>query len=382
MEPVIAANTKFSLDLLKQLCQKSKDNVLFSPLSISSALGLVLLGAKGETADQMYKVLQFFKETIIYHDLYEAINQGGKNRKLKLYNRMFGDRTIDFLDGYLDKCEEWCFAGIRNVDFKTNPEAARAQINTWVKNKTKVDCKPDADQKCDPYKNSIENLLGKEDVSKDSVLALISVMHFEARWAQSFEPLHTNKDKAQNGQMMQTTQIFPLGEIPDADSKMLEIPYENSDVSFLIILPNQNDGLPKLLDSMTHEKILMWTQSHWMTPTEVTVDMPIFQLKEKYDLEEAMKALGMTDVFGDSCDLSGMASGKLKLSKVVHGCSVNVDEKGINADTGNGGVVKSLCCKVPTNRFVADRPFLFFIRHNPTKSILFWGRFNPQGPVN
>ncbi|ROL43007.1 Serpin B6 [Anabarilius grahami] len=82
IEPVIWANSKFSIDMLKVFCKGNTANVLFSPLSISSALGLVLLGAKGETADQMYK-------------------------------------------DFLDNCEEWCFASMRNVDLKTNPDAAR-----------------------------------------------------------------------------------------------------------------------------------------------------------------------------------------------------------------------------------------------------------------
>ncbi len=56
IEPVILANSKFSIDLLKVLCKDNTDNVLFSPLSISSALGPVVLGARGETAEQMYKV--------------------------------------------------------------------------------------------------------------------------------------------------------------------------------------------------------------------------------------------------------------------------------------------------------------------------------------
>jgi len=58
IEPVVLAHSKFSIDLLKELCKGNTENVLFSPLSISSALGLVSLGAgyKSETADQIYKV--------------------------------------------------------------------------------------------------------------------------------------------------------------------------------------------------------------------------------------------------------------------------------------------------------------------------------------
>ncbi len=56
IKPVILANSKFSIDLLKVLCKDNTENVIFSPLSISSTLGLVLLGAKNNTADQLNKV--------------------------------------------------------------------------------------------------------------------------------------------------------------------------------------------------------------------------------------------------------------------------------------------------------------------------------------
>ncbi len=35
--------------------------------------------------------------------------------------------------------------------------------------------------------------------------------------------------------------------------------------------------------------------------------------------------LGITDLFSDKCDLSGMAPGKLKLSKVVHKYFIEVN---------------------------------------------------------
>lgn len=131
----------------------------------------------------------------------------------------------------------------------------------------------------------------------------------------------------------------------------------------------------KLVESITYEKLQEWTEPDNMFPTEVTVEIPIFKMQEKYDLEEALKALGTTDVFGDKCDLSGMAPGPLKLSKVVHKSFVEVNEKGTEAEGGSGGVMKSFAKSKSPESFVADHPFLFFIRHNLTKSIIFWGRF-------
>ncbi|KAF4101804.1 hypothetical protein G5714_016604 [Onychostoma macrolepis] len=319
MEPVILANSKFSIGLLKVLCKATTGNVLFSPLSISSALGPIVLGAKNNTADQMLKGLRFGKMRIMYHYLFEEIYKEGEyknlepnhkmKRSLQLVNRLFGDKTVNFYDDYLDHCEEWCFASLRSVDFKNNPEAAREKINSWVASETD---------------NKIMELLDQGDVSKDTSLALISSMHFRRNWLNAFK---------------------------------------------------------KLVDSITYEKIMEWTEPDNMIPTEVNVEMPSFKLQEKYDLEKALTALGITDLFSDKCDLSGMAPGPLKLSKVVHKCVVEVDEKGTDAEGGGGGVVKTLQSNKITESFKVKSPFLFFIRHNSTKSILFWGRVTPPPPV-
>ncbi len=137
----------------------------------------------------------------------------------------------------------------------------------------------------------------------------------------------------------------------------------------------------KLVDSITYEKILEWTEPDNMILTDVNVEMPIFKLQEKYDLEKALTALGITDLFSDKCDLSGMAPGPLKLSKVVHKSVVEVNEEGTNAEGGGGGDVQTDGNGIQ-EYFKVKSPFLFFIRHNPTKSIIFWGRFTPPSPVN
>ncbi len=125
-----------------------------------------------------------------------------------------------------------------------------------------------------------------------------------------------------------------------------------------------------------------WTEPDNMIPTDVNVEMPIFKLQEKYDLEKALTALGITDLFSDKCDLSGMAPGKLKLSKMVHKSVVEVDETSTDAEAGGGGAVDQTDGNgIPNESFTADQPFLFFIRHNSTKSIIFWGRFTPPPPV-
>lgn len=57
MEDLYEANGSFAINLLKMLGEEdSSRNVFFSPLSISSALAMVFMGAKGNTATQMSQV--------------------------------------------------------------------------------------------------------------------------------------------------------------------------------------------------------------------------------------------------------------------------------------------------------------------------------------
>ncbi|KAL1257332.1 hypothetical protein QQF64_010576 [Cirrhinus molitorella] len=285
--PVILANSKFSIDLLKVLCKATTGNVLFSPLSISSALGLVVLGAKNNTADQMMKGLHFGQMRIMYHYLYEEIYKEGEyknkepgqksKRSVQLANRLFGEQTVNFSNDYLDLCEEWSFGSLRSADFKMNPDAAKDEINSWVK---KI---------C-----GMENFLDKGDVSKDTNLALISAVYFKKKWANKFERTVTNKHqvKGVNWPMMGKKDTIPMGTIPHrqyqlpTEAQILEIPYENEHLSMLVILPNKSEELPKLVDSITYEKVMEWTQPDNMILTDVDVTMPIFKMQEKYNLKD------------------------------------------------------------------------------------------------
>ncbi len=87
-------------------------------------------------------------------------------------------------------------------------------------------------------------------------------------------------------------------------------------------------------------------------------------------------AWGMEDVFDEQkVNLSGMSpNNDLVVSKVVHKAFVEVNEEGTEAAAATGVVMMTKCRRIP-QVFNADHPFLFFIRHNPTKSILFYRRF-------
>lgn len=115
-----------------------------------------------------------------------------------------------------------------------------------------------------------------------------------------------------------------------------------------------------------------------MDTVEVQVSLPRFKLEKTYDMKELLISMGMVDAFDmGKCDFSHMSPcDDLVLSKVVHKSFVEVNEEGTEAAAATAAIMMMRCAMLPPERFVADHPFLFFIQHKPTRSILFCGRYS------
>ncbi|XP_014399295.1 PREDICTED: leukocyte elastase inhibitor-like [Myotis brandtii] len=103
MEQLSLANTRFAVDLFRTLKDNNPSgNIFISPMSISSALAMVFLGARGTTEAQMSKTLHFdaIKEIhSSFQSLNADINKRGAPYILKLANRLYGEKTYEFLPG-------------------------------------------------------------------------------------------------------------------------------------------------------------------------------------------------------------------------------------------------------------------------------------------
>lgn len=124
------------------------------------------------------------------------------------------------------------------------------------------------------------------------------------------------------------------------------------------------------------EKLREWTRPENLDLLEVNVQLPRFKLEESCELSTLLASLGMQDLFSGKADLSGISgAGGLSVSKVVHKSFVEVNEEGTEAAAATAVAV---CYAMPLTEeyFTADHPFIFFIRHNPSTSILFLGRLS------
>ena len=140
-------------------------------------------------------------------------------------------------------------------------------------------------------------------------------------------------------------------------------------ISFLPLL--------KLEEQFTADKLLEWTRAENMHLTELYLWLPRFKVEEKYDLPVPLECMGMVNAFDpQKADFSGMSSTQgLVVSKVLHKSFVEVNEEGTEAAAATGVEVSVRSAQIAED-FCCDHPFLFFIIHSKTNSILFTGRMS------
>ncbi|XP_075388749.1 serpin B8-like [Tenrec ecaudatus] len=370
MEHICEANGGFAIRLLKFLGKESpNENLLFSPMSIFSALAMVLMGAKGNTAAQMSQALCLKQDGDIHHgfqSLLGTIHTHGAQCLLRTANRLFGETTCNFLSAFKESCQKFYQADLEELSFAQDTEESRKHINDWVAERTE---------------GKISEVLGAGTVDPLTKLVLVNAIYFKGKWKEPFDQKHTRGMLFRTSQGKKTVQMmfkqarFRLGYVDEVHTQVLELPYAGEELSMVILLPDEDTGLAALEEELTYEKLRAWTDSKILTPRKADVFLPRLKLAESYDLEPVLRGLGMTDAFEEvKADFSGMSTKKnVPVSKVAHKCFIEVNEEGTVAAAATAVVRNSRSARSDP-RFCADHPFLLVMCHRATGSLVFCGR--------
>ncbi|XP_021513450.1 serpin B9-like [Meriones unguiculatus] len=353
------------------LCEKNPSkNVCYSPMNISSTLAMLLLGAKGNTEIQILQVIDVCAESGVHRKLQwllSILNKPTRKYSLRVASRLFAENTCEFLPTFKESCLQFYKSELEQLSFAKDAEESRKHINTWVSKQTK---------------GKIPELLSEDSVDSQTRLVLVNATYFKGRWHRQFDIKSTremlfkiNEKEKRPVQMMCQEHTFKLAYVSEVQAQVLLLPYKGKDLNMLVLLPDDGVDLSQVENNLTFMKLKAWTRPDFMKNTKVSVFLPKFKLQEDYDMESVFQHLGIMNVFQEGkVDLSGMSPVKdLCVSKIVHQSVVEVNEEGTEAAATLNAVNEKLC---NTAVFCADRPFLFFIRHNKTNTILFCGRFS------
>ncbi len=379
-EPGAAANAAdavnaFALDLYAELAQQD-GNLVFSPHSVAIALAMTRTGAAGSTLDELTDVL-YLGSLDDPDAAFNALDQALADRSgtftrrddseaeltLEIANSLWGQQDTTFKDPFLEGLAGHYGAGLRLVDFKTDPEGARQVINEWVASQTR---------------DRIEDLIPEDTLDALTRLVLTNAVYLLAPWEQVFEEgstapatFHRLDGTTTSADLMAQAAGLPYAAA--AGWQAVELAYAGRDLSMLVIVPDEGSFADV---EASFDSALLRTVVDRLESRQVNLRFPKFEFRTQTGLTTALRNLGVVDAFEpDVADFSGMTDDEsLYISAVVHEAFIAVDEEGTEAAAATAVVVSATSAPLDPVELVVDRPFLFAIRDVPTGAVLFLGR--------
>ncbi len=362
---------RFAVKMYSELA-KEDGNLFFSPYSITSALGMTDAGAKGETDLQIRQALQV---DLIGEDFHAGINGldlslkshslVAENVELKTVNSIWSQRDLMLQVNFLDLLSRHYDAGINILDFMLEPETSRLIINKWISEQTQ---------------QRIKDLLPEGAITQDVKLVLTNAIYFFADWLIKFNRTDIQPFVYLNGNQ-KIVYMMDLREEPvkllyyeSSNCRILELPYKGERLVMDLILPDA--GTFYNFERSISAEVISDLINRLDSVGLAHVRIPRFEFTTKsISLTKAFMNLGMVVPFSLSADFSGISNTSLYIDDIYHKAFIKVDEKGTEAAAATAVIMLPVSTNPPPPpQFVADRPFIFFIRDTLTGAILFMGR--------
>jgi serine protease inhibitor len=360
--PQVDRDNAFALELFQQMAQNTgDDNVVISPLSISFAMGMTWNGAAGTTKSEMSDMLGLTNmPDSLVNEYYEVMQKSlpvvDSLTKVTVANSLWYRNGFSVKSSFLQLNDNYFDSYIRSLDFSQT--WASDTINGWVDAKT----------------NHLINKIVSA-ISESAVLYLINAVYFKGVWCKPFDPEYTSTssfytESGATAEMNQMSMTDTLSYYADANAQYVDLPYGNTAYSMTVVLPATGKTTSDLLSQMTPTSLNTAVSS--MVKRQIYLALPRFKVTCDFELKSTLQALGMTAAFTGESDFSNISDQSLAISSVKHKTFVEVTEEGTKAAAVTSvGFVTSI---PDYPLFVANKPFLFFIREKGTGVILFAGK--------
>lgn len=369
--PFANQTTQFAFDITKRVTTEEgvAKNVFISPLSLHMALGMILNGADGQTAQEIQKTLHLDAQTLAeanqtYQNLLVNLPKADPKVQLILANSVWYRSTFPVEVSFQNLLKQSFDATVSAEDF--NSPATVGKINNWASEKTN---------------GKIPKVISQ--IQSNDVMFLLNALYFKGDWTTQFNPGKTidapftlASGTTTNVQMMRNDLNINMAFRPTYGA--YELPYGSGQFAMTVLLPTENLTADALINNLTGEE---WNQLQKdMKLGNVDFGLPKFTLNYEIMLNRALSALGMPMAFTELANFSKLSKqGGLALSFVKQNTFVAVDEKGTEAAAVTTGGVTTTSVKVPT---LCDRPFVFIIHEKTTGTILFTGKMADPTKAN
>ena len=378
-------NNRFTLNFLKAAneADQSGKSFIYSPLSITYALGMVNDAAVGETEKEIEQTLGFLQGGS------KAVNEFCKNLidnlpkvdnkvTLNIANALFLNKQYTLKKQFEEDLKDYYDAKAEVLDFSASQQSA-AVINKWCNDKTK---------------GMIPEII--EATAPNAVSYLLNAIYFKADWTSKFDEKNTKEEDfaSLNGNLtlpLMHQKVLIRYHKDDVYSS-IKMPYGKGSWEMTVMLPEEGkttDDVIKLVNQYASEgRDFCGTDTY--SPYEVDLKLPRFETSSDTDnldgkLNQLMRKLGVNLAF--SADLSQIPNmcenANLYIGMMRQKAKIKVSEEGSEAAavTIGGMYDTAIAPSVPPTPkavFHANKPFVYVIREVSTGIILFVGKFTGE----
>ncbi|NXD10145.1 A1AT2 antiproteinase, partial [Nothocercus nigrocapillus] len=370
---IAPGNAEFAFRFYKEVAAEGGDkNIFFSPLSISVAFAMLSLGARAATRHELHKGLAFNMTAMEEQEVHEGfqhllqlLNDPHREVQLSMGNALFVDNELKLLQKFLDDVTNFYDSEAISSNFQ-NISEAKKKINDYIERKT--------------HGKFVDFL---KSLDSDTVMVLVNYIFFKGYWEQPFSRLLTSDadffidaKKSVKVKMMHRSKVYNVHRDEKLSSWAVEIPYKGN-VAALFVLPDEG-AMKQVEDALLKETVSNWAKS--LESRKIRLYLPKFSIAGCYDVKNLLKKMGVTEVFSDQANLSGMTeSTRLKVSTAMHKAMVDVNENGTEAAAVTVVEIMPMSLQIPPPPVIKfNRPFLMIIFDKTTYSVLFLGKvMNP-----
>ena len=215
-------------------------------------------------------------------------------------------------------------------------------------------------------------------------------MYFKGQWAQKFDQAKTQQHDFTlvGGSVKQVPRMTQSGRFDYFETPQMQaicLSFGGGDLVMELLLPAMSSSLDALEAALTPEHWAGWQGQY--APRSGTIELPRFELKSNYRLNEPLQTLGMTRAFDpNGAQLTGMLSpapgqaSRSFISSVLHSTYWKVDEEGSEAAAVTTTGIRATAVARPEQpfRMIIDRPFFCRVEDRRSGALLFVGAiYNP-----
>lgn len=356
-------------DFYVRLLQNSNvegENILISPLSIISALGMTSNGAEENTKQQMENTLGLSVSQLNeYMSSMLGTLSSEEKYQLNLANSIW-IKDIDTLTIESDFLQENTDIYGSEVYPAAFDDATLQDINTWVSDNT------------DGMIDSILN-----EIPSGAVMYLINALTFDGEWEEIYseseilEGEFTTEDgENQTVEMMYHKENIYL---EDEQTTGFMKYYADRKYAFVALLPKEDISVNEYLLSLSGEKLASLLSN--TTDATVKTALPKFEQEYNVEMSDILINMGITDAFHEElADFTGIGHseiGNLFINRVLHKTYIAVDEKGTRAGAATAVEIETKGALIDENvkTVYLDRPFVYMLIDCENNLPIFMGTY-------